>query len=97
MDKVKLKGTRYDHIQHIMQNFDFNIVKNVMDKLNWKWVGVVPSLEKIKEQAEELLTLSSLKENNCCCGGFHVEYDKKDGYLKLSFQIEGWTNENFFE
>lgn len=42
-------------VDYIMENFDFERVHRVMVSLDWKWLGLIPTLEQIKTQAQDLM------------------------------------------
>ena len=42
-------------IDDIMDEFNFAKVQNVMDYLDWKWVGEYVTIEMLREEAERLL------------------------------------------
>jgi hypothetical protein len=42
-------------IDDIMDEFNFAKVQNVMDHLDWKWVGEYVTIEMLREEAERLL------------------------------------------
>jgi len=42
-------------IDEIMDEFNFAKVQNVMDYLNWKWVGEYVTIDMLRETAERLL------------------------------------------
>ena len=42
-------------IDDIMDEFNFAKVQNVMDHLNWKWVGEYVTMEMLRNEAERLL------------------------------------------
>lgn len=71
-------------IDEIMEEFDFDKVQNVMDYLDWKWVGGYVTVDMLKETAERLLRdaakarLGDYKDTHweqgiiCGTGGFHA-------------------------
>jgi len=52
-------------ISYILENFEFDKVKKVMDFLDWQWthngVSEVPSIGKLVMSAKELLEIESLR------------------------------------
>jgi hypothetical protein len=80
-------------IREIMDNFDFARVHDVMKKLNWRWVGAVPTKKEIKKQAKSLLRhVSSYNEIVCSStGGLRAE--NNNGQLRLAFEVTDWAVE----
>lgn len=80
-----------EQIERILDNFDFDKVKKVMECLEWAYIGEddPPSHRKLIKMAEDVLKSVSEKEdiNECSCGGFVAK--KEAGELALFFQIEG--------
>ncbi len=72
-------------IEDIMDTFDFYRVERVMDALNWRWRGHIPSIDDLKEEAERLLRgaaesrLGAFKDAHWevpilnACGGFEAK------------------------
>jgi hypothetical protein len=94
-------------INEILDNFDFEKVKRVMDFLNWEWAGSngVPEIYELRQHARKLMNTAvteCLKSKGTDytteCGGFRVECNKYEGdpkiYLRLSFNLESWENWN---
>lgn len=94
-------------INEILDNFNFEKVKKVMDFLNWEWFGSngVPEIYELRQHARKLMNTAvteclKSKETDYFteCGGFRVECNKyKDDpkiYLRLSFNLESWENWN---
>jgi hypothetical protein len=82
-------------IKEIMENFDFTRVERVMYALNWTYYDIVgiPSLDILKEKAEELLTnIAEVKTDQYGYysdgGGFEAYHNSIDKVIKLSFTIE---------
>jgi hypothetical protein len=71
-------------IKDIMNEFEFNRVECVMDALNWRWRGEIPTIQDLREEAERLLRgaaksrLGDFKDSHCdtpiinATGGFEA-------------------------
>nr|QMP83156.1 MAG: hypothetical protein [Caudoviricetes sp.] len=94
-----------NNINEILDNFNFEKVKKVMDFLNWEWVGSngVPEIYELRQHARKLMNtavtecIKSKQEDYFTeCGGFRVECNKYEDdpkmYIRLSFNIESWDN-----
>lgn len=107
----KIKQIQYDDptddIDEILDCFDFERVKKVMDHLNWEWVlsdSGVPEIYELRKRARELLQTVVVgvqkKESEgsyfTATGGFYAEArvypDDSKIYLRLSFQVTDWDN-----
>ena len=103
---MELKSVHYDTILDILESFDYERVKSVMDHLNWAWSSEdgfkVPEMYDIRKQARKLLvecaqaTLASNEgEYVIGTGGFRAEgklYDDGFLWLRLAFIIEEYDN-----
>lgn len=88
-------------IADIMDGFDFEKVRDVMQSLDWKWaIGhgemAVPSIWRITEQAKRLLEEVTEQEEGkytfISTGGFMaIRYE--DGSLSLHFILEGFDTD----
>jgi len=88
-------------INEIIEEFDFEKVKKVMELLEWTWHDVgIPSIGKLVKTAEKLLNdcfdkcLDNKADYFVGTGGFMVRafYDKKEIYrLDLTFEITDWS------
>lgn len=75
-------------VKRILRNFDFKKVHKVMVQLNWKWMGELPTIDDLREQAERLL-VRVINDENCLSwqtGGFIVA--KRGECLELAFYLE---------
>lgn len=84
-------------IRIIMEGIDFDKIHNVMDFLNWKILGKVPTINGLMTQAKRLLTdVWNTEEGHEICtietGGMRAERRIYDGMkmLKLSFILTTW-------
>ena len=81
-------------IKSILNHFDFNKVKKIMDVLNWKWVSSkngVPDIDEIRKLATRLLIDACVEKQNISTGGFRAVYDDNgdgDPYVGLEFIVE---------
>ncbi len=76
-------------IDHILDNFNFNLVARTMRALNWTWTDVdgVPEVPDLRKEARRLLRdVAALPgRRTLSCGGFVARKDKEG--LSLSFEI----------
>ena len=85
-DDVKIKS--------ILNHFDFNKFKKIMDVLNWKWASSkngVPDIDEIRKLATRLLIDACVEKTNISTGGFRAVYDDNgdgDPYVGLEFIVE---------
>lgn len=88
----------YQHkIDQLMDTFDFEKVKRVMDFLDWKWArydGGVPTIYALRVQARELITevIEQLKHYNkyaVSTGGFMAQGYRygEDIVIELRFVV----------
>ena len=81
-------------IKSILNNFDFNKVKKIMDVLNWKWASSkngFPDMDEIRKLATRLLIDACVEKQNISTGGFKAVYDDNgdgDPYVGLEFIVE---------
>lgn len=90
-------------VDDIMLNFDFEKVHDVMDHLDWRWLGdsTPPSKETLRRAARELLEGACSERTDISTGGFRAVYsedgtDDDDPYLGLEFIVEdceGFTSD----
>lgn len=82
------------HIDHIMKNFDFERVHDIMDHLKWKWCIMpggkadVPNVEQLKREARRQLEYAIECGDWVSSGGFQVIIEPASGYLSLKFIVE---------
>ncbi len=99
------KMKKYDSdkdIEYILDEFNFEKVKKVMDCLNWEWYNVegIPSISDLRRFTRKLLQdiLKESKQNKesfleYSSGGFKVIY-YNSGELELQFIVTKESNEN---
>ena len=90
------KELRDEMVIAIMNEFDFNKVRDVMRVLKWQYVNsdtIPPSIRDIRKMA--LVCLNRVKYSEkfqyCSTGGFSACFlpsEDEDGSIKLSFDIE---------
>ena len=94
---------RIDQVEDLLDEFDFDKVKKVMDCVKWVYhdtndSGV--SIGELRRMARSLLNsayeASSDLNYNTSCGGFYVERLMYPGdtvkYLTLKFVVTEWSN-----
>ena len=84
---------RDEHIEFIIENFNFPRVRQVMKALDWRWFGIkgVPSIENLKYEARILLQKAAKDQNCWSTGGFSASYipdGERGSYLMLQFVVE---------
>lgn len=92
--------TQQQLIDEILDQFDFQKVKKVMDALNWKWAmgteSHVPDIPELRKQAREMLwDLIRSKDRMIKSGGLVVEKDYDD-ILELRFEVTSWDTLDSF-
>lgn len=85
-------------IKIILESVDFDKIHSVMDFLDWKIFGKVPSIQTLKTNATKMLVdVWNLEEGHEICsmgsGGMYVQRFIYDGMkmLKFSFTISSWS------
>ena len=83
-------------IDEIVDNFDFERVKDTMDALNWGWAttrGEVPEISDMKALVRSLFKdLFYHESTQVATGGFVANRDDDDN-LELSFVVANWYTE----
>lgn len=94
-------------IEDIVDEFDFETVKKVMDFLDWQWFDCdegIPRIGELRKKARLLLSEVAIKvllsneigaESNIATGGLRAvahKYEDDKVYLKLSFELTEWDN-----
>ena len=95
---------RIEQIEDLLDEFDFDKVKKVMDFLDWKYFdtgyGEGRSVGRLRRMARHLLELVYNEEDQehsfTASGGFHAERWMYPGdtqkYLELKFVVTEWSN-----
>lgn len=82
-----------DIINEILDNFDYKTMRKCMKKLKWTWYDSdeVPTVERIRSQAQSLLehALASPKKNYTTGTG-GLEVYKMNGYISLVFAASAY-------
>jgi hypothetical protein len=81
-------------IEEILDNFDFQKVKKVMDALDWVWVSCdgVPDIYDLRKESRRLLKeVIKTKSYQIGTGGFVASYYY--GELSLEFVVCKWYEE----
>lgn len=94
-NKTLPKSNNERKIDDLMENFDFEKVKKVMDFLDWTWYGESkpPSIEALKRNARDMLE-RAVEEKTCISSaGFKAVYENdpenpNDPYIGLEFILE---------
>ena len=95
-----------DAIEDILDEFDFEKVKKVMDLLDWTWCDAddgVPRIGELRKKARQLLKecafkvlLSSEIDTDYCIatGGFRASAYKYDDnvYFRLAYELASWDD-----
>ena len=90
-------------IEDLLDEFDFERVRQVMESVNWQWataVDGVPSLGELRKQARSLLEEVYNKNPSpffmVGTGGFEatrtMEIGDLNKYLSLKFVVSEWNN-----
>ena len=98
---------RIESIEDILDSFDFQAVKKVMEALDWPWVGTendLPSIAELRRQArgllEEVYNYGYNSSITSGCGGFEATRFMEEGnltkYLSLKFVVEEGNNHEQF-
>jgi hypothetical protein len=92
--------TQQELIDEILDQFDFQKVKEVMDALNWTWAigteALVPDIPELRKQAREILwDLVRSKGRMIKAGGLVVE-KVDDDTLELRFEVSSWNTWDSF-
>jgi hypothetical protein len=97
--------TQQQLIDEILDQFDFEKAKEVMDALDWKWgmarwgtgtEALVPDIPELRKQAREMLwELIRSKNRMIKMGGLVVEKDDDDT-LELRFEVTSWNTWDSF-
>ena len=102
--------TQQELIDEILDQFDFQKVKEVMDALNWTWgIGTeshVPDIPELRKKAREMLwDVIRSKHRMISGGGLVVEKEEpiyrggrmfKDDTLELRFEVTSWNTWDSF-
>jgi hypothetical protein len=97
--------TKQEHIDEVMDQFDFGRVAKAMKSLDWKWVLAeegVPQEWELRREARRLLDHvydngNYSKEGTYMTGtgGFEATYSKEYDNLGLKFIVASWETGDF--
>jgi hypothetical protein len=93
-----MTSAQHEAIADIMDAFDFDKVRMVMDKLDWEWADIgIPDNYTIRSRAREIITEAIEKKTRIDTGGFVAQYlpEYSDGeeWVRLSFEVESFCTE----
>ena len=83
-----------DKIEYILDNFDWEKVRKVMEVLDWKWSTsasnemVIPSFSTLRRNAKALLIQVSEGDYDSIKTGGFAACKLPDGHLELRFEID---------
>lgn len=87
-----------EHIDFILNNFDFDKVHKIMTFLDWEWIDFkqlkssVPTIGEMKAAVTEMMyDICESNYDNVEVGGFRV--NKYDDHLELIFKVAGFESE----
>lgn len=97
---------RYEAMQNVIANFNWDRVSQVMNYLNWVWRGEgVPDVNKMQSNAMYLMDaayheaarsnpVDGVREGYCATGGFKAHaYVKDTGVdFRLAFVLADWSS-----
>jgi len=96
---------KQEHIDEVMDEFDFGKVAKAMKSLNWVWATVdftVPEEGTLRQQARKLLGLAydgaiefNVSPYTTGTGGFEATYSKEYDNLGLKFIVASWETGDF--
>ena len=97
--------SKQEHIDNIMDYFDFRKVADTMQFLNWKWAYSdtgIPEEPELRKTARN--TLSTVydygsqqgRKYTMATGGFVYSYDPAHSELTLTFELTGWSSHEGF-
>lgn len=97
--------TKQEHIDEVMDQFDFVKVVKAMKALDWRWAttaGMVPLESELRQQARKLLGLAyegaiefNVSPYMTGTGGFEATYSKEYDNLGLKFIVASWETGDF--
>lgn len=101
--KLSMNLLDYELVDDILDNFDFEKVKKVVDAIGWKYYdseGESCSIAELRKTARKVLTsvVGAREEEKCyvACGGFEAERYMYLGdgkkYVSLKFVVTEMSN-----
>lgn len=92
-----------DHIEEVMDEFDFVRVYQAMHHLGWVWataVDGVPTIGEMRRQVRKLMKMTyndahkfGEDEYTVGTGGFEVYYNKKHDFFDVKFVLTSWRTD----
>lgn len=91
--------TLEQHIEEVMDWFDFEKVHRVMTMLDWKWASIdaVPDIPDPRKEVRRLMTPLWNSDNEFIgTGGFMVRLYREENWARfgVSFQVTDWDSED---
>lgn len=92
-----------DHIDNMMDEFDFPRVYRVMSYLNWQWFNAEDGVPTIGEMRRLVRKLMRDAYNDCIryerdeytigTGGFEVSYNHEHDFFDVKFVVTEWRTD----
>jgi hypothetical protein len=89
--------TLQEHIDNVMDWFDFDRVHSVMTHLNWYWASTngVPEKAELRAYVRKHMTYvynqtHSKEGGYFCSGGFEIEYYREEDCFNVQFILSSW-------
>lgn len=84
-----------DALDDLLDYFDFEKVRKVMELLDWQWARInrVPEAFEIRQSARKLIKQAIEDRSSMATGGLWVDYSEEDNgdiFIDLSFKVEHW-------
>ena len=91
--------TLEEHVDAVMDWFDFEKVHRVMTMLDWKWaeIGAVPEIPDLRKQVRGLMrSLWNSDNQSIGTGGFVVRLHREENWARFSvaFEVTDWLSED---
>ena len=84
------KKRAQEHLDEIMDWFDFERVRKTMNALDWKWMDnpESPTVQELKQKVRELFwSCYDRKADFSSIGGFKVRIDYEEDFAECSFVV----------
>jgi len=90
--------TLEEHIEVVMDNFDFHKVRQVMEVLDWQWhdCAGVPEIPDMRKRVRSMMkSIYACRDNERTerTGGFEVYFSRSDDYFHVAFVVEYVTTD----
>ena len=95
-----------DHIDEVMDEFDFGKVQKAMEFLGWEWVGAeegVPTESELRKGVRRHMidaydkAYQQKRNYKVGTGGFSVEYFYEEDFFQVEFVLSQWSTEYFWD